>query len=586
MKKVIEAIKQKKSIHYLLIIIVGMLIGIPFFWIQIRSTDDGFIHLIRLIGLDNAFENNIFPLVFPFFCKDWGYSMTAFYPPIVTYIPYILGSVAGTFTNGLKLFAVLTSVLSGIFMYNFVNEVTKKKPIALFAAILYMTFPYKLEEYYNRYAIGEFTAFIFLPIVFQGLYNLIHGDGKKHFYIAIGATGLMLTHTISTLYAAVFCVIYILFNAKQFFRKDVIIKCAINVVFILLMSAMFLLPMLEFKMSADYSIFEPQVMKTSNTILPDKTIEPWQFLKDKEDDPNGVSFIIGIPFVLTLFLGILVYRKIEKEQRDFYITSIILGVICLVMCTNLFPWRLMPNFLCTIQYPWRMLGFAFFFLLPVCATNIYYLAKSFKKTWAQNTVYIAMLAIIAVYTVIELGQYNETTQEGGPGGNPMSDVEYEGGLRENPSIHYFSVNRDYMPFEALQNQSGYLYQRGDNTVVLDGAAEIVQEEKEALHLEIAIKNATEGTVLELPFLFYPGYRVTVQNGESTDILETTESPYGMLAITIPEDIADGTITVDYTATTLDKASYIISAVAFVAFIGYVIWFKKTSNNVSREEKNI
>ena len=31
--------------------------------------------------------------------------------------------------------------------------------------------------------IGEFTAFVFLPIVFEGLYSLVNGDRKKHFYI-------------------------------------------------------------------------------------------------------------------------------------------------------------------------------------------------------------------------------------------------------------------------------------------------------------------------------------------------------------------------------------------------------------------
>ena len=71
-----------------------------------------------------------------------------------------------------------------------------------------MIFPYKLEDLYTRYAIGEFTAFVFMPIIFQGLYNLLNGDKKRHYYIAIGATGLLLTHTISTEYTAIFCLIY------------------------------------------------------------------------------------------------------------------------------------------------------------------------------------------------------------------------------------------------------------------------------------------------------------------------------------------------------------------------------------------
>ena len=136
---IIEKIKTKRSIHYIIIIAVGLLISLPFLWLQIRSMDDGFIHLLRLIGLENAMEKGSFPfLVFPYFCKDWGYSMTAFYPPIVAYVPYILGLISGTFANGLKLFATFRTILSGIFMYNFINEVTKKKGIAFFSAIIYI----------------------------------------------------------------------------------------------------------------------------------------------------------------------------------------------------------------------------------------------------------------------------------------------------------------------------------------------------------------------------------------------------------------------------------------------------------------
>lgn len=104
-----------------------------FLWVQIYLSDDGKFHLLRLIGLDNSMEYGSFPfLVFPFFCNDWGYSMMAFYPPLVTYIPYLLGLISGAFSTGLKLFGCFTMIFSGIFMYNFINEVTKKKGIALF----------------------------------------------------------------------------------------------------------------------------------------------------------------------------------------------------------------------------------------------------------------------------------------------------------------------------------------------------------------------------------------------------------------------------------------------------------------------
>lgn len=566
MNKIIEAIKTKRWVHYLIIVIIGLLISIPFLWVQLYLSDDGKYHLLRLIGLDNSMEYGSFPfLVFPFFCKNWGYSMMTFYPQLVTYIPYVLGLISGAFSTGLKIFASLTVVFSGIFMYNLVNEVTKKKGIAFLSAILYMIFPYRFECLFNRFAIGEFTAFVFIPIVFQGLYNLLQGDKKRHYYIAIGATGLLLTHTISTVYTALFCLIFVLFNLKAFFNKEVIKKCLINIVFILLVSAMFIIPMLEFKFTAEYAILEPDVMKTNAENVYTKTIKPSQFLKDIGED-NGVSFVVGIPFITMILLGILAFRKIDKEHKDFYISFLLLGVISIIMCTYLFPWRFMPDILCTLQYPWRLLGFAFFFFAPVCAMNVYYLLNSINKKWLKAIAWLLAIAIIAGFTVMELNQY--------PTNDTSLDAKYEGKNKENPQIDYFAINRDNMPKKALYNQFGYLETRKDNTEVISGNVNIVSENKEALHLEIEIENAKKDTKLELPYLFYPGYTITLEyNGKATKI-DYYESEYGFVAINLPEDIETGKITVDYTATVLEKTAYAISAISIVGFTVYVVCFRK------------
>ena len=127
-------------------------------------------------------------------------------------------------------------------------------------------------------------------------------------------------------------------------------------------------------------------------------------------------------------------------------------------------------------------------------------------------------------------------------------------------------------------------ERGDNTVVLDGEVEYLQEEKNNLHLKIELENASAGTVLELPYLYYPGYRVILQSGDTEYNLDTEESQYGMMCITIPEDMDEGTISVDYTATSLDKASYIISGISLISFIGYIIWFKKANKEEKTKNK--
>ena len=71
-----------------------------------------------------------------------------------------------------------------------------------------------------------------------------------------GAIGLMLSHTISTFYTAIFAVAYILFYVKKLKEKGILEKLCINILFILLITAFFWLPMLEAKTAANYAIFD------------------------------------------------------------------------------------------------------------------------------------------------------------------------------------------------------------------------------------------------------------------------------------------------------------------------------------------
>ena len=144
------------------------------------------------------------------------------------------------------------------------------------------------------------------------------------------------------------------------------------------------------------------------------------------------------------------------------------------MCTYIFPWKFMPDFMCTLQYPWRLLGFACFFFTPVCAMNIYYLIKSIDKRWPRNIIFVLAIIITTSFTIMELKQY--------PVDDTSQDARYEEEKIENPQINYFSINRDNMPKKALRHQFNYLKTREDNTAIVSGNVNIVNENKEALHM--------------------------------------------------------------------------------------------------------
>ena len=55
----------------------------------------------------------------------------------------------------------------------------KIEMIAILASVLYILLPYRLNDMYLRIAVAELTSFIFLPIVFNGLYSIVNLKEKS-----------------------------------------------------------------------------------------------------------------------------------------------------------------------------------------------------------------------------------------------------------------------------------------------------------------------------------------------------------------------------------------------------------------------
>ena len=578
MKKIIENIRKDKVIHYIIIIAASLIAAIPLINLRIYGTDDGYVHMLRIFGMEQILkEQNFPPFIYSKFANGFGYAINLFYSPIVTYGPLFFRIFGLHYYTCLKLFAYSTILISCFTMYNFLYEVSKKREIATLGAVIYAFIPYRLETIFNRFAIGEFTAYIFFPMLFHGLFNLLKGDGKKHYYIAIAAIGLILTHTISTEYSAIFVIpaILLVFDKviihtsigfKQLKNKGVIRKIAINVIFILAITAFFTVPLMEHKILGNYVIFNSTSMKSLPIDVQNSTIKISQLFKDI-GEVNGVSFKIGIPLIILTLLGIVSYKKVDKNIRSEYITFTAIAMISLAMVTKLFPWIIMPKTLTTLQFAWRMLAFFEFALSIICAINLYYFVEMIAKD--KENLYNVLFAISIALIIVSMVKidYNYSYEDE----KNLTDEEYEAQIAEKTSI--WSINRDYLPKKVDTKALGksYLDYRENKVYVLDGNATIINEKKKDLQLEFDIENYKANTILELPYIYYLGYTVTTEQNEK---IQMFESDNGMLAIKLDENIESAHITVKYTGTTIEKVSYLISAISIITFIGYVIYSKK------------
>lgn len=316
-------------------------------------------------------QGNLFPVIMSNFCNGFGYSWNLFYSPLTAYIPLLFRIISSSYVVCLKLFMLLTVLLSGVCMYQFAYKITKSYKAGVVCAFLYMNAPYHLTDMYRRIAIAELASFIFLPMVFSGMYDLFHRRNKKPYGIIFGAIGLILTHNVMAVYTAIFCFIYLLIHYKKLTMKGTIKKILICVLLILLCTSLYWIPLFEHMMATTYEVFIPQRMYKDNTLISSKLSVSNLFFTEFYE----MNFHIGLPVLLGLLLVFLYRKKIPNRYREILNIFLIFGLISTIMTLKIFPFEYLPSILKMIQFPWRMMEFASFFFSVVAGIRICYAFK-------------------------------------------------------------------------------------------------------------------------------------------------------------------------------------------------------------------
>ena len=582
------------------IVLATLIIAIPLLSENISTFNEFRIHIVRIISIHKLLFKGIFPvLISPDNMSGFGYALNVFYGPITTYFPIIFSAFAGgNDIFGLKIFTIVVSLLSSLSMYFFTLKITKNRYASTIAAIVYTLAPYKLTDIFSRNAVGEYTAFIFIPMLFNGIYELLYENINKNYLIIIAAVGLILSHTISSLYTAIFTIIFLLIHPKRTFNKKNIGKLAIDLVIILLLSSFYLIPLLEYKGFTDYAIYDETKMGTSVNSVKSTTIGLDELFKNefKSFDENHEPIIVlslGIAPVLLTVLSLFVFNEVESKYKKIYISFLIFALFSLFMCTPAFPWIILPKFMGVIQFSWRMLGFFLIFDSFICGINAYLVVKDIRHfTYLFSILIIGITMVLGTARTFKYFGNFDLTHDG----------MYEESTKE-AVLNYNNVNKEYLPLKASNNMKYMLY-RPDGIILLDfenntnvntNFEQIDEEEnleevefdfnienenKDNLNYSADISGITDRTKFELPYLYYPGYQVSL-NGESVEIFESNN---GFLSCTLDKD---GKIEVKYTGTDIEKVGYIISAFGIIIFIIYLHFERKQNldyDNMIHDEK--
>lgn len=400
---------------------------------------------------------------------------------------------------------------------------------------------------------GECMAFVFLPMVFLGLYNLFNTE-KNHYYLIFGACGLILSHNLSTMLTALFAFMYCLINIKNLFRTHVKKGLCIDIIFILFITSFFWMPLLETKFSADYRVYEENAMEPRGGFFSYLLSIKDLFMVKKN---SSYVFEIGLPVISILVFSMTTIRNLEENKKE-YLFFLVSGMVSVWMATKYFPWKWLPNCFYIIQFPWRMLLFSSFFFAIICSMNLMTIIRKFNFKDVAIVAMICSLYLFSKYSLIP--KTNNILK--------IEDVSISKVLGRNNKEWLTGMGQlEYLPNRAYQNNSFYIATRENGISALQGNCEIQENVKIGTYMTAKIATQDETVKLELPYIYYPGYTVRFDG----IILETFETENGFLGCQIEKN-ETGDIEVKYTGTRIMNYTKVISSITLIVCIIYV-WKK-------------
>ena len=251
----------------------------------------------------------------------------------------------------------------------------------------------------------------------------------------------------------------------------------------------------------------------------------------------------------TIFLSVFAVKKVVKSTyKKEYILFLLLGLLCSWMSTKYFPWKIFGDVFAIVQFPWRFLVFANFFFAIVCALNMGIIIKNFKFI---DVLFIFIISVLYSILLMEFIPLSSNTVE--------IDKWDLGVFTENKTDVLNGMGKsEYLPVKAYENRD-YLLNRKDGIEILEGNVIIQKQVKNGQNFECTVENSSEQTILEFPYLYYPGYCIYI-NGTSVNYFE---SEHGFVAISLPN--AD-TFEINITY----KGSFIAQLSKYISLIGVLL----------------
>lgn len=543
-----------------LLCVVG-LISYTLFRREYLPGDDWLYHVARIEGVKDGILNGEFPVkVHGQFFNGYGYGNGLFYPSLFLYIPALLRILGIDMILSYKIFVFLIVAATTFSSYVCAQSILRNRFASLCATLLFASSHMVITNIYWRSALGEMLATIFLPIVIYGVYNLLYENFSKPWVIVLGFSGLVFSHLITLVFAVLFTFLAVLLHIRVFFRKEQIIdgrcrpggitilrKLLLSAGLVLFLTCSFWIPMLE-QMASDSFQYSQPYLKVSESAL--NLSEVFLFSKASLGLPIAAFSLIAICFRI--------FSLTRKPLRKIlpYDVFLLVGVIFSLSATKIFPWEAFEQLLNPIQFPWRILTIASFFL----ALGIAGTCGQFFHTRASKILLLLILCVLCSAFCVSMINIRWDVFHTDKAVNVYLEDDATG------------VGKEWLPLSAnpvLLNHSGF---------VLTDRESVISVNRQGTRISFPAEY--NASTYDAPLIYYKGYSAFLEKADGSRIaLLVQESDSGTVRV-LTQDNAKGVITVSYTGTVLQKASYGLNAAAILLAGFFLLKSKKSHLSTS------
>ncbi len=299
------------------------------------------------------------PQLFPDAISGGGYALPRFYPPLAYLVAAFLAWATRDVVLGYHLALFLSVLVSGWAMYFAIVVLIEEPAFALFAALAYVSFPYRISDVLQRAALAEAWTFVWYPLVFAGAWRVIQGK-RVPAYLPLSVAGMVLTHPTTALYAWCLFLAIGLLARRHVRRGDTLRLVAAGFVGIGL-TVWFLLPQIHdiktvWAGDPKFMWATPEFAHSNRLTIP--------MLVDHFVAPNGLHLGIGVIgfALLPVTIGSLLILKnrapvIDRRLFRLGLALSLSWIAIVAFMVSPYPaLRVLPTAFAYIQFPWRLLG--------------------------------------------------------------------------------------------------------------------------------------------------------------------------------------------------------------------------------------